>query len=895
MNRNLSDDVRLVGDTLGDVLRAQGGEALFDTVEAMRVAAKEARDGSDEARARLDEVAHSLDATTAIDVVRAFTLYFQLVNLAEDENRARELRRRELSGGGGAVAESLHAVVASLKEHGATAEQVLEALADIHLRFVFTAHPTEARRRTTERLLTGVRDTLSVRDRRVLTPTEQRAEDRRLRAAVESLWEHAPERLDRPEVLDEVKAGLFYLEHVLLDQVPRLYRRIARAIRVVYEREVDVLSLPSCVDFGSWMGSDRDGNPFVTDAVTERTLELHRLIVLTRYDADLAWLVDQLAATEARVPPVPALVDALVRAAAAVPEVLAAAELRNPHEPLRRLITFARERLLRARTFAPGAYAGPRDLLEDLAAIRASLVAAGATALPDDRLLDLMLRVRAFGFQLAALDVREDSAVHRAVVAELSGRPDYPELDDAARRAVIEHLRLPERGASLSPEARRLLGLFSTVTRAQARFGPEALSTYAISMTESAADVLEVLRLAQLHRCARQLDVVPLLETPEDLDRAGPLLSALFSDPGYRAHLRERGDVQELLLGYSDSMKQGGILSSRVRVAEAQRAAAAACREHGITLRIFHGRGGSVSRGGGPTHRAIGALPREAFSGLMKITEQGEMRSYNFANPDLAARYLEQTLGAALAARHEAKVGAHARPAGEAELLERLAAASQRAYRAFVEDPEVVTFFQQATPLSQIAALNLASRPSKRRGKVAGVSDLRAIPWVFAWSQSRYVLTGWYGVGSALEEVSRESSGAEALRRAYRESPFLRDLMDNVEMTLAKSDIAIAARYAALTEDAALGSRVHARIAEELERTKRALLVISGEPRLLDDDEVLAKSIRLRNPYVDPMSYVQVQAIRRARESEDDDARASWERVARAAVQGIAAGLRHTG
>ncbi len=329
------------------------------------------------------------------------------------------------------------------------------------------------------------------------------------------------------------------------------------------------------------------------------------------------------------------------------------------------------------------------------------LQAAHAEALPDDRLLELCYRVRVFGFHLASLDVREDSQVHRRVVAELLSDPGYAEADPGERRRALERLSLPDRGASISAEAVRLLGLFSTVARAQARFGPEALHTYVISMTQSGADVLEVLALAELHGCASRLDIAPLLETPDDLERAEPLLRELFTDERYRAHLRGRGDLQELLVGYSDSMKQGGILASRVRIADAQRAAARACAEHGIALRIFHGRGGSVSRGGGPTHRAIAALPREAFSGRMKITEQGEMRAYNFASPDLAARYLEQTLGAALVARHEARAAPPPRPDREAELLGRLAERSLASYRALVDDPELVVYFREATPFAR--------------------------------------------------------------------------------------------------------------------------------------------------------------------------------------------------
>lgn len=893
MPRTLSSDIHLLGDALGEVLRAHAGEAVFAHEERMRACAKRARDaGSDEAaaaaRAELAEVAASLTPVEAIEVVRAFTLYFQLVNQAEDVHRVRELRRRQIEAGSSlGVAESLHAIVAELAARGVGRQQALEALEDVSLEFVFTAHPTEARRRTTERLLADVRGVLEDLDRREMTPTDRIRADRRLRAGIEALWEHAAERPARPEVLEEVKAGLWYLRNVLLDAVPRTIRRLRHAIATTWE-PLDADDVPSPVRFGSWMGSDRDGNPFVDVGVTERTLELQRFIVLDRYAADLDALVDPLAAASHRLPDRPDLDEALRRAEAAVPEIAPQALRRNPHEPLRRLLTFMRERVVRARTFSAGAYARPEELLADLRVIRRALVAAGARALPEHDLLDLIERVRCFGFTLCALDVREDSRVHRQVVAELLGEPDYPSWGDAARIASLARLRLPARGGQLSELARRSLDLFDAIGRLQARFGAEAIDTYIVSMTEGPADVLEVLRLADLHRV--EVDVVPLLETPEALASAASLAQALLGSPDYRRHLERRGQVQELLVGYSDSMKQGGMLASRLRVQEAQRAFAAACRAEGVTLRVFHGRGGSVSRGGGPTHRAVRALPRDAFSGQIKITEQGETRAFHFANPDIAARYLEQTLGASLLARCEARAFDPSAPQPGWQELRRLADRSLLAYRDLVADEGLVPYFEAATPLALIGQLNIASRPAKRRGARPGFEDLRAIPWVFAWSQSRHVVTGWYGVGSALEATAQEPDGLERLVALYRESAFFQDLLDNVQMTLAKSDLPIAARYATLVEDPEVRDRIYGRVRDELERTRAWLLRITGAAELLDDDPVTQRSIRLRNPYVDPLSYLQVEALRRSRAGEP-----GWEEVARVAVQGIAAGLRNTG
>jgi phosphoenolpyruvate carboxylase len=905
MVRTLSDDVRLVIDTLGHVIAAHGGDALFADVEAMRLGAKAARDTPDEAerhdaRTRLAETAGRLEPGVALEVARAFTLYFQLVNLAEDAQRTRELRRREAEGGPGSVRDSIHGAIDAVARSGATREQALTALREIKLGYVFTAHPTEARRRTTERLLADVARTLRRRERRALTGLEVAAADRGLRATIEALFEHAAERSERPAVLEEVEAGLWYLRHVMLDAVPRFHRRLRHAFEARFGA-IDPLDLPMTVQFGSWMGGDRDGNPFVTAAVTERTLGLHRAIVLERYEQDLEALIDPLAAVDRRLPDHEALDDALERAAAAVPELVGAAERRNPREPLRRLLTFAIGRIQRTRSQSAGGYGRPEDFIEDLVVMRDTLRGAQAMALPDDALLDLILRVRCFGFHLATLDVREDSRVHRRVVAELAGVGDDADRDPATRILELDRIALPrpDDGRPSRP-ARRLLELFDGLRRLQGRFGPEAIGTYVISMTESEADVLEVLRLAELHGIDRSLDIVPLLETPKDLERAEPLLDALFSHPAYARHLDQRGRVQELLVGYSDSMKQGGMLASRVRVGEAQRAAAAACRRHDVRLRVFHGRGGSVSRGGGPTHRAIYALPRDAFGGQARITEQGEMRAHNFANPDLAVRYLEQTVGAALGVRLEVARGQTDRPEAEAGMLTDVAATSVRAYRALVGDPRLVPYFQTATPFEQIATLTLGSRPTRRGGRAAGLAGLRAIPWVFAWSQSRHVLTGWYGVGSALTDALASDGGETALRALYRDSRFFHDLIENVEMALAKTDLSIASRYAALCDDDETRS-LFGTISEEFNRTVSAILRVANRGELLGGDAVLARSITLRNPYVDPLSYLQIEALRRLRkpiepgDEAGQSARAAWSRVARVTVQGIAAGIRHTG
>ncbi len=896
--RNLSQDVRLLGDTLGLVIKRQAGASLFEAVESMRGAAKHARSAHSDperehAASKLSRTTGRLRGAEALDVSRAFTLYFQLINLAEDIQHSRDLRKRALAHGEESLAESYFALIRTLAGQGVTVGEMIAYIRDLDICFVFTAHPTEARRRTTERLLAQAREVLEDLDRRELVPNETRRAERRLEATIEALWQHAAERSKRPDVLDEVKAGLWYIRHVLLDVIPRLQRRLHHALSEAYG-PLDALAVPPIVRFGSWMGSDRDGNPFVTDEITAKTLELQRFIAIDRYLKDLDALIDPLAAASGRLRTRDALDAARARAVEALPELAQSATARNHEEPLRHMITLMRVRLERTLSESAGAYASANAFTDDLIALRETLLAAGARALPNDLLLDLIYRTRAFGFSLAALDVREDSRAHHRAIAELLGDPDYATRTDAERLAALEILKVPESWQDLSPETSRVLSCFASIANLQRRFGASAIPTYAISTTESSVDVIEVLTLASHFGIRDSLDIVPLLEDPSTLARAHEILGSLYAHPAYAQHLAARDHVQELLVGYSDSMKQGGMLASRVRVLEAQRAAVALSRDNGINLRIFHGRGGSVSRGGGPTYRAIDAMPRDTITAAVKFTEQGEVRAYHFAESDLATRYIEQTVGAQLKAYHESKHDRFAPWKQESALLARLADTSLHAYQNLINDPEVLVYFAEATPLEQVTSLNIASRPSKRREGTLRLTDLRAIPWVFAWAQSRHVITGWYGVGAALASFETEADRV-FLREAYARSAFFRDIIDNVAMTLAKADMGIAGRYAALCEDEALARRVFERIAAAYRETCLEVLNLSDSTALLDHDLRLQASIRRRNPYVDPLSYLQLEALRRLRSADTPVDLAEWKRVGRLTVHGIAAGMRNTG
>lgn len=891
--RDLNDDVRYLGRVLGEALRDAGGTALFSDVEGMRIACKQARETGEDYE-HVDAIVERMTGSRAVDVARAFTIYFRLVNLAEDIHRARVLRGRERSRDQtGPVAESFGAVIADLRARGIDRTQIIDAVKATNVQCVFTAHPTEARRRTTERLLFSIRKALEKWDRSNPTAAEARVLDRQIRAAVEALWQHAPGRSTKPEVVDEVKAGLWYFDSIIFDAAPRMHRRFIAELNAAFPdaTPIEPLDVDPMLGFGSWMGGDRDGNPYVDEVVTEKTLHLHRQATVRRYEKDLARLVDHLAADSSRVASFTALDATLARSERAVPEVAAAANARNPREPLRRLLTFMRERLRRAARFSPGGYEDGAAFGNDLKVVYDVLRDSGGLALADAHLTDLILRVRMFGFSLAQVDIREDARIHRKVVARWIQQESYAALSPNERLKLLEANEFTdERLAAANDDdlCARQHALLRSLPKQTARYGSRALHTYIISQCESATDVLEVLHMLRWAGVAQGFDVVPLFESRAALAKLPETLENLFENDAYRQHLKQRGGCQEVLLGYSDSMKEAGIMASRIDLLEAQLAASRVCQKHNVGLRFFHGRGGSVSRGGGPTHRAIRALPASAFSGQMRITEQGETRSFHFGHPELTTRYLEQMLGAALTKCIAARAGEPDHVADKHDLFEALARRSEAKYRALVESDALVPYFMACSPAAWLGSLNIGSRPSRRKSG-SGLEGLRAIPWVFSWSQNRHVITGWFGAGTALSEVA-----VEELKTLAERSPFFADMLDNVQMTLAKADLRIGARYAALAPSAEVRDAIFLPIEAEFEQTKAQILKISGQAKLLESDPIIANSISLRNPYVDPLSFLQVRALRELR-MEDHPDRSLWEQVCRITIQGIAAGLRNTG
>jgi phosphoenolpyruvate carboxylase len=901
--RTLSDDIYLLAGLLGETLRAQAGEAAFDREERARALAKAFRAGERGAGEALAALVGELDAGDADSLVRAFTLYFQLINLAEDSERIRRIRRREANDPGwrrGSIGEAIARLAAGLDADG------LQAMLDRALvRPVLTAHPTEARRRTIIAKLARIFAILRDLDERSPLPGEVADARRRLAGTIAELWSSDEIRAVTPTVLDEVRAYLVYVTSTLVQVVPRVYRDLEAAIASEYPDAP--IAVPPFLTFGTWVGGDRDGNPNVTPVVTAETLDVMRDVALGFWEARLVDLAGRLSLSERVVGPTPLLDPLLADYRARFPGLGAMLAERNAGEPYRQVVTLMRECVRAARQRQPGGYERPAELLADLRLVDRSLRAEGGAAIADGDLRDVIRQAEVFGFHFVRLDLRDHAKRHTRAVHDLfaaSGvASDYLDLVEPARVALLaaeiasRRPLTPLGFAGMSPEAVEVVETFR-MARRLAEEHPGAIETYIISGCERPSDALAVLLLMkEAGLCApggadAMLKIVPLFEQEEGLRDAPATMAALLAQPAYRAALRSWGDDQEVMIGYSDSNKELGYLGSVWALDVAQRELTALFDQHGLSHTFFHGRGGSVGRGGGPTNEAILALPAGTIGTRLKLTEQGEVIASRYSTPEIAHRELELVLGAVLVA----SAGAEGQPDPDAlrhyrTAIETMANASVAVYRDLVYgDPDFVAFFEQATPIREIARLQLGSRPARRTAS-SRIEDLRAIPWVFAWTQARILLPGWYGLGAGLEAGERQF-GLDLLREMHADWPFFRTLLANAELALAKSDLAIADRYIALVEPPSLAERFWPRIRDEHERTTRQLLRVTGGDRPLAGEPVLRRSIDRRNPYVDPLSFVQVDALRRLRAAPEDEATL---RTVLLTVNGIAGGLKNTG
>jgi phosphoenolpyruvate carboxylase len=911
--RDFAADEALLTDVLREVIAlgdGVGGPRILRLLDDAVALGQEARLGDERAADRLAELVADLTLDETEVLVRSLTRWFQLVNLAEDNERVRRLRARDAADPERPRAGSMRHVVASLQEAGTSADELAEVLGNAELRLVMTAHPTEARRRTTIDKLARVFGVLRELDERAQTPTADAR--RRLLATVQELWGSDDLRAAELTVSDEVRGGLIHFSSTLADTVPRIYRDLEEAVAEFYPEAADhSLVVPPLLSFGSWIGGDRDGNPFVTPETTVAALELMREQCLRLIEARLEQLAGRLSLSDRLTGTAPGLEPVLTAGRERFPELAERLTGLNPEEPYRRALTFMRERVRATQARADGAYAEPEELLADLRCVEASLCQGQGALTAGSDLRDVIRQVEVFGFHFARLDIREHAAVHRRALAEIYGAlrvcEDYEGLPEEDRVALLQaqiadrRPLIPTDIDRFSEPTRDTIRTFRTLRTTLEDRDRGAIQTYIVSGSEGPADLLEVLLLmkeASLCRAGGELAalrVVPLFEAGATLRDAPQTMERLLSMPVYREALRAVGDEQEIMIGYSDSNKDVGYLASAWAAYTAQVRLAEVLARHGVSWCFFHGRGGAVGRGGGPTNGAILSLPPGTVRGRLKMTEQGEVLTAKYAVPEIAHRELELAASATLAT-------GRSRPHHESErfagLLAEMADESAAVYRSLVhDDPDFVAFFEAVTPVSEISRLRLGSRPAKRRA-AGGIEDLRAIPWVFSWTQARIVLPAWLGLGTALRHA-RERHGLELLQRMAAEWPFFTSVLSNAEMGCAKADLGIARRYVDLWDDVGARKRIWVPLEAELQRTIEELVLISGGERLLDGEPVLQASIDRRNPFVDPLSFVQVELLRRLRRGWPGSGEAGGQdklgRVSLLTINGIASGLRNTG
>ncbi len=921
----LSADIHLLGDILGQVIRRQAGLEIYELEEVIRALAKAHRRDPDAAiPTRLSELIAGLSLVQAELIARAFTTYFELVNLAEENHRVRTLRQRERAAYPQALPESITTAIATLWQMGVDEWEMEQLLARLHIELVFTAHPTETKRRTVLSKLRRIAQALFDMEVRDLLPHEREELIDHLKAEVTTLWLTDRSRTVKPSPTDEVRTGLYYFNHSLWQVAPQIYQTFERALARYYPG----LKPPArFLTFASWMGGDRDGNPNVTAAVTAETLRLHRGLAVNRYREAARELDRSLSLSERLLPVSEALHQALAPKLAGLSAHLAYLKDRYPNEPYRLytailaddLAVAAEDKQMVARltgqsTAPPSQIRTRADLLARLELLDSSLRQVGVETVAEIELKQLQIQANVFGLHVARLDLRQYSELHTQVLAELLLRLNYSnryaELTPAEQASLLADLLArpaPDLSqlAGLSDQSRECLALFQTVARAVTLYGPDIIGPYIISMTHHPVDVLAVLLLAYWHGlCLRpdgqpeQLAIAPLFETRFDLNHAAQTMAALFSQPAYARHLAGLNRQQLVMIGYSDSNKDAGYLAAKWELFQAQEALVDCCARHNVTLTLFHGRGGTIARGGGPANRAIQAQPPGSVNGRIRITEQGEVIDERYGHRAIARRHLEQIVHAVLLASIPARLAKSSLPPAWPAAMDELAATAYTAYRGLIYDnPALLDYWQQATPIREISRLRIGSRPARRQSADI-LASLRAIPWGFSWMQSRHVLPGWYGVGQALAVYAANHAGGLALlQEMYHDWPFFRTIIDNVQLSLGKADMAIARHYAGLVDDEALRQQIFGQIETAFNQTCHWVLRVTGQNELLENVPTLQRAVRRRNPYLDPLNLIQIELLRRLRALPDPESPAAeplWQAVF-LTINGIAAGLKNTG
>ncbi len=921
----LERDVQLFTALLAEVLREHSRKRVLVIVERLRDGFMQLREQEDpQLREKLMTRIEGMDPQTLSEVIRAFTIYFGLVNTAEELN-SHLVRMDRISAGARLWVGSFDDTVRQFREDGVSAAHFQSLLEHLLYLPVFTAHPTEARRRTISETFRRIFLVGQDLRRHKLNDEEIEEKLQEILTQIQILWKTDEVRVHKPQVIDEVRQGLYFFRESLFEAVPLVYRFLEKAVRRVYGANHGI-RVPSVIRFGSWIGGDRDGNPFVTPETTELAVRMHGELVLEEYLERIRKLRRMLSHSSGFCQPSPALLDSLDADEDYWVATMDQSLRRFLHEPYRRKLAMMSHRLganlarIRARMESrdpdglPKGYASDRDFLADLYLIRDSLIQHGDASAAAGSLQDLIRLAETFGFHLVHLDIRQESTRHTEAVTELfarqSGAPYYQAFTEAQRlMALAETIAHPHPfvidKATLTPQTRETLEVFEVIARMRAEIGGRVFGQYVISMTHAASHVMEVMLLARLAGLAgkdRQgwfchIQISPLFETIDDLTQIDQVMGTLFDHPTYQALLKASGNQQEVMLGYSDSCKDGGILSSGWNLFEAQKKVIALADDRGVACRLFHGRGGTVGRGGGPTHESILAQPADTVHGQIKFTEQGEVLSYRYANPE-TARY-ELTMGVSGLIKASRCL---IEPPQEDRndylgIMDELARYGEEAYRTLIrETPGFLDYFYDCTPLDGIALLNIGSRPSHRKKADRSLGSIRAIPWVFGWSQSRHTLPAWFSIGHAIERYrNHDVERLAKLQKMYQDWPYFRALLSNTQMSLFKAEMQIAREYVRLAENRAQAESIYGLIEAEYTRTLTQVLNVAGLRGLMEETPELRHSLERRNRYLDPLSYIQVAVLGRYRSEPQDAQREEWLDPLLRSINAIAAGMRNTG
>lgn len=909
LRREIDDLGRMFGAT---ITRFAGDDGL-ELVERVRGLARSMREGNAEAGPALQALLAELDEAQLKIVVRSFSIFLELANLAEDRQRIRTLQQREEASYPEPRKESIRDAIAAFKSRGLTASEVQTLVNRVAIELVLTAHPTEAKRRSVRRILRRIHHTLAERDAQQGQSRQQARINRQLQSEMEMLWQTDFIRPRRPTVLDEVARGLAFLP-VLWEEAPALIDELRQALEENYPN-VRLQHDPPLIRYGSWMGGDRDGNPFVTPDITRQTLERLRATAIDLHLETCGLLSKFLSISDRETPPPPALVTAISRVGAAYPALAEELKVQRPLESYRQWLYAIEWRLRRtaevslaadATALPAGAYASAEELWADVNVIASALTATRNANTEIVEVQPWLDQILLFGFHTERLDVRQHSGVYRAVIDELWQEMGVvgpgATLDEPTRcDRLLQTLGrpIPAATADRSPAAAETLELFALLRRVGRRFGMSAVGGHVVSMTEYPSDIMSVLwfwRASEAvdggHRGDAQLllPIVPLFETISDLKGAAATFRTMLEKPAYREHLRGLKNQQMIMIGYSDSTKDGGYVAAQWALFQAQIELQQIADEFGVTLTFFHGRGGALGRGGGPAARSILSLPTEAFSGSLRLTEQGEVLAERYDNPYIAHRHLEQVAWSTLTA---ASRRPRQTPTEWQEAMDRLGAESLAAYRRFVDHPAFGEYYRAATPINAIERLPIGSRPSKR--KAGGrIEDLRAIPWVFSWTQNRCIIPAWFGIGAGCEALTQaEPSMAAVLANMYRKWSFFTAMIDNAALALAKANMTVFEQYAQLASSIDGAAELTETIVTEYERSRQAILHITGNRELLDEVPWLQRSISIRNGYVDPLNMIQVELLQRSARS--PETAGDLEHLTNLTVKGLSTGMRTTG